>query len=222
MAIYVANVSNPAGFVQADNGGNYQNPSWSFQPTSAGVYGLTIPTYTVRRNDVPGEAVYDYPQATLAFVRQWTQGATYQDLDVVRWSPASPNDPRFYSCLNPTGAGTNPPTYQGNNANWAHVGPTAEFVVFGSLSDDPQVGPYTGFALLTGGSQTLSYPFLVAYDVPLSDEPNLDRERKIAAFDRMTVKVPQFWRSRNHDAFAPVVWAAACAARDRLGRERGG
>lgn len=60
----------------------------------------------------------------------------------------------------------------------------------------------------------LSYPFLVAYDVPHSDDPNLDRERKITAFDRMTAKVPQLWRSRNHDSFAPVVWAAAYA---RLG-----
>ncbi|MCW5941896.1 MAG: hypothetical protein KIS66_06675 [Fimbriimonadaceae bacterium] len=49
-------------------------------------------------------------------------------------------------------------------------------------------------------------------DIMGSDE--WQPERKVAAFDRMTAKVPQLWRSRNHDTFAPVVWAAAYA---RLG-----
>lgn len=87
-------------------------------------------------------------------------------------------------------------------------------VNWNSVRYDSASGSFVGAEVNEGAMwypDFLSYPFLVAFDVPLHDDPSVDAERKAAAFARTEDRIPLFWMGRNHDTFPAAVWAAAYA-----------
>lgn len=145
MAIQIGPLTRPNGLTVSDNSG-FSDPSWNWTPISGTGYQYTCPGFVGRM----GEGVYEFPQKTLVFITTWTNGGSYQVGSVVQYTSGTRH---FYVCTNASGAGTNPPTHEQNNAHWRYLKDDAPpwFLVFGTISDDPEELVFLSFELVEGG-----------------------------------------------------------------------
>lgn len=145
MAIQIGPLTRPNGLTVSDNPG-FSDPTWNWTPISGTGYQYTCPGFVGRM----GEGVYEFPQKTLTFITTWTNGASYHVGSVVQYTSGTRH---FYVCTNASGAGTNPPTHEQNNAHWRYLKDDAPpwFLVFGTISDNPEELMFLSFESVESG-----------------------------------------------------------------------